>query len=190
MADKRLEELLAQAVDPSTLTADGNLTLPRSWGVYELHMTRGTSVLRFRIGNSPGSRTHSANLTLVGVPAVAMRQRWKAWKTTVSATATAAPSSRGVPMPAFNQRLAARVAIAPATALSITATIHALVPICATSDPAAARARWRAPRASDPRSPRKASVLPDREFGGAPGFARCRVAAACFRSRYQRGGSH
>jgi hypothetical protein len=53
MADKRVEGLLDQAVDPSTLTADGNLTLPRSWGVYELHMTRGSSVRRFRIGNYP-----------------------------------------------------------------------------------------------------------------------------------------
>ena len=38
-------------------------------------------------------------------------------------------------MPAFNQRLATRVAIAPATALLITATIHALVPICASIGP-------------------------------------------------------
>lgn len=51
--DNQVAELLAQAVDPSTLTPNGNLTSPRSWGVYELHMTRGASVLRFRIGNYP-----------------------------------------------------------------------------------------------------------------------------------------
>jgi hypothetical protein len=48
-----IEALLAMAVDPSTLAADGNLTLPRSWGVYELHMTRGASIRRFRFGNHP-----------------------------------------------------------------------------------------------------------------------------------------
>lgn len=51
--DKHIDELLAQAVDPSTLTLDRHLTVPRSWGVYELHMTRGASVRRFRIGNYP-----------------------------------------------------------------------------------------------------------------------------------------
>ena len=51
--DKHIEELLSRAVDPSTLTADGHLTSPRSWGVYELHMTRGPSVRRFRFGNHP-----------------------------------------------------------------------------------------------------------------------------------------
>jgi hypothetical protein len=51
--DNQIDELLAQAVDPSTLAPDRHLTFPRSWGVYELHMTRGASVLRFRIGNYP-----------------------------------------------------------------------------------------------------------------------------------------
>jgi hypothetical protein len=51
--DNQIDELLAQAVDPSTLAPERHLTLPRSWGVYELHMTRGASVLRFRIGNYP-----------------------------------------------------------------------------------------------------------------------------------------
>jgi hypothetical protein len=51
--DKHIEELLWKAVDPSTLAPDRHLTLPRSWGVYELHMTRGASVRRFRIGNYP-----------------------------------------------------------------------------------------------------------------------------------------
>jgi hypothetical protein len=53
MSDRRIDELLAQGTDPSTLAADGSLTAPRSWGVYELHMTRGASVRRFRIGNYP-----------------------------------------------------------------------------------------------------------------------------------------
>ena len=50
--DKHIQDLLAKSVDPATLASDGNLTHPRSWGVYELHMTRG-SIRRFRFGNHP-----------------------------------------------------------------------------------------------------------------------------------------
>ena len=51
--DKHIEELLSKAVDQAALLADGQLTSPRSWGVYELHMTRGASVPRDRLGNHP-----------------------------------------------------------------------------------------------------------------------------------------
>ena len=51
--DKHIEELLSKAVDQAGLLADGQLTSPRSWGVYELHMTRGASVPRDRLGNHP-----------------------------------------------------------------------------------------------------------------------------------------
>ena len=48
----REAELLGQTVRPSSLTPAGPYTVPRSWGVYQLHAEPGRSQ-RFRYGNHP-----------------------------------------------------------------------------------------------------------------------------------------
>ena len=48
----RIQELLALSIDASRLRADGNLTLPRSYGVYRLTGSRKSGRLH-RFGNQP-----------------------------------------------------------------------------------------------------------------------------------------
>jgi hypothetical protein len=50
---QRVKALLAQAVSPSSVVVDGNLTRPPTWGVYEIDPPRGVTTKRFRIGNHP-----------------------------------------------------------------------------------------------------------------------------------------
>ncbi|MES2939572.1 MAG: hypothetical protein V4864_17945 [Pseudomonadota bacterium] len=47
-----IDDILARALSPSQVRFEGRLTLPRSWGVYELP---GSAALtnRFRMGNHP-----------------------------------------------------------------------------------------------------------------------------------------
>ncbi len=47
-----IEALQAEAVSPSCVQLDGTLTIPRSYGVYELTDSVG-STRRFRFGNHP-----------------------------------------------------------------------------------------------------------------------------------------
>lgn len=46
--------ILQQAVSPASVQPDGYLTRPRTWGVYKVPSTRGSSSTRsYRIGNHP-----------------------------------------------------------------------------------------------------------------------------------------
>jgi hypothetical protein len=52
--DPSIQHLLAQSVSESSLVSDGNLTHPRSWGVYEVQPTAGNRATRkYRLGNHP-----------------------------------------------------------------------------------------------------------------------------------------
>ena len=51
--DRRVSELLSQAVQQSTLRSAGTYTNPRSWGVYEVEPAQPVATKRFRIGNHP-----------------------------------------------------------------------------------------------------------------------------------------
>ena len=49
-----VEDLLAKAVAPSSLSLDGSYTRPRSWGVYEIAPPESErATRRFRLGNHP-----------------------------------------------------------------------------------------------------------------------------------------
>lgn len=50
MNSPQLRELLAKAVEPSSVVVKGQYTSPRTWGVYELP---AESTTRFRFGNHP-----------------------------------------------------------------------------------------------------------------------------------------
>ena len=52
MAASTEQELGARAVSPAEVRPDGHLTLPRSFGVYELPARSGAT-RRFRLGNHP-----------------------------------------------------------------------------------------------------------------------------------------
>lgn len=47
-----LKEIVLRAISPLSVRADGQLTMPRSYGVYALPATAGTT-RRFRVGNHP-----------------------------------------------------------------------------------------------------------------------------------------
>jgi len=47
-----IEALAARAISPREVRSDGRLTLPRSFGVYELPSS-ATGTRRYRIGNHP-----------------------------------------------------------------------------------------------------------------------------------------
>lgn len=49
---RTLEEMVARAVSPESVRHDGNLTSPRTYGVYALPINHG-STRRHRIGNHP-----------------------------------------------------------------------------------------------------------------------------------------
>jgi hypothetical protein len=52
--DPSIKHLLAQSVAESSLVFGGNLTLPRSWGVYEIQSPAGNGGTRkYRLGNHP-----------------------------------------------------------------------------------------------------------------------------------------
>jgi hypothetical protein len=47
-----IETILQRPISPSSVLPDGRLTVPRSYGVYELPARTGATT-RFRIGNHP-----------------------------------------------------------------------------------------------------------------------------------------
>jgi hypothetical protein len=47
-----LQTIIARAISPSSVQPDGWLTSPRSWGVYRVPSSAG-STRRFRFGNHP-----------------------------------------------------------------------------------------------------------------------------------------
>lgn len=49
----RIDALLAEAISPSSVVADGPLTRPRTWAVYEVTPPPGSRTKRFRKGNHP-----------------------------------------------------------------------------------------------------------------------------------------
>jgi len=53
--ENRVGELLARAIDPTSLQVIGSYTAPRSWGVYQLIETSSASSATklFRLGNHP-----------------------------------------------------------------------------------------------------------------------------------------
>ncbi|MGY0561350.1 hypothetical protein ACW7G2_11605 [Luteimonas sp. A277] len=52
MATSTERNLISRAVPPANVRHDGNLTVPRSFGVYELPAKSG-STRRYRLGNHP-----------------------------------------------------------------------------------------------------------------------------------------
>lgn len=52
MSENRIQELLAQSVNPSTVKIVGSYTHPRTYGVYEIP-TSSSIANRFRFGNHP-----------------------------------------------------------------------------------------------------------------------------------------
>ena len=55
MSASRKNELLALSIAETAVRADGNLTIPRSFGVYRIVAGAGTS-RRYRFGNHPVRR--------------------------------------------------------------------------------------------------------------------------------------
>ena len=53
MSQERVRELLAKAVEPSTLHPAGLYTRPASWGVYKLLLSERATTRRYRYGNHP-----------------------------------------------------------------------------------------------------------------------------------------
>lgn len=53
MTQTRLRELLAKAVEPTSLRPAGLYTRPPSWGVYKIAPSRPTATRRYRFGNHP-----------------------------------------------------------------------------------------------------------------------------------------
>lgn len=47
-----IDQIATRTIHPSEVKPDGPLTLPRSWGVYELPESAGATC-RFRFGNHP-----------------------------------------------------------------------------------------------------------------------------------------
>lgn len=56
MATSTERDLISRAVPPGNVRPDGNLTVPRSFGVYELP-TKSGYTRRYRLGNHPVRQT-------------------------------------------------------------------------------------------------------------------------------------
>lgn len=48
-----VDALMVQSISPSSVIADGPLTRPRTWGVYQIDPPHGKPAQRFRRGNHP-----------------------------------------------------------------------------------------------------------------------------------------
>lgn len=60
MSDARQKSILAMSISPSMVRADGNLTIPRKFGVYRVTGSRREGRL-FRFGNHPVRHTELVN---------------------------------------------------------------------------------------------------------------------------------